>query len=751
MEQFDVSSGLLDNTIKSVVEDGNGNIWFSTTTHISRYDARSHTFATFHDRHFTGSQFYDLISAAAGPDGKLYFGGSGLLTVVDPQAELPRSREIPLRLESVIAGGQSQPEDSPSLRLKWNENTLDVRAAGIDFNAGSLLNYAWKLDGYEKDWMYGSSPIHAIYSYLPAGSYTFRARVREQSGNWSPQEITLPVRVLPSPWASPWAKLLYWLVGLGLLGAGIWFVIRIRTQEERLALAEQREELGRQHIDFVTNISHEFRTPLSMIYAPAKQLGKQDLGPEANDLVRTINRNADRLRNLSEQLLGSNGRQPGRERLTVRQNDLVSVVRSLASNFIYASSEKQQTLSVQLPETLLGWFDTEKIGKIVGNLLSNALKYTPEGGHILLRLDRDSSDAVLMVIDDGIGIPKDRRNRIFDRFDRLGAEESTVAGSGIGLNYAQKLARLHKGLISYTPNEPVGSVFTFRFPVGHEAYSSDGIDDRTEFIPEEKLSSEADRRDLPMVLVAEDTDEIRRFLHSLLSPHYRVVLASDGMIALDSLKLSLPDLVLSDVIMPNITGIGLCNAIKSNPDWAHLPVVLLTAKADAESSIEGMKTGADAYIPKPFDPDYLLAVIDSQLANRRRIQERILNLTSGSTEKAAALEEARLSPADKKLLDRIHALLDSHLESEGFNVAELAGEIGMSYSSLYAKIKALTGKTPQAFMATYRMNIAMNLLRSGQYNVSEVAFRVGSSSPDTFSREFKRHFGYPPSQVGKTN
>ena len=752
LEKFDVSSGMVDNTIKSVVEDGSGNIWFSTTTHISRYDVRTQTFATFHDRHFTGSQFYDLVSAVAGPDGKLYFGGSGMLTLVDPRTELPQNREIPLRLESIIGGGKSRPEDSPSLRLNWNENTLDVRAAGIDFSAGSLLNYAWQLEGYEKDWQYGSSPIHAIYSYLPAGSYTFRARVREQSGNWSPQEIALPVKILPSPWASPWAKAIYWILGLGLLGAGLWFVIRLRTQQERLALAEQREELGRQHIDFVTNISHEFRTPLSMIYAPAKELGKQDLGPGANDLVRTINRNAERLRNLSEQLLGSNGTQPGRERLTVRQNDLVSVVRSLAGNFKYASAEKQQTLSVRLPETLLGWFDTEKVGKIAGNLLSNALKYTPECGHITLALDRDGADAVLSVSDDGIGIPEDRRERIFERFERLGAEESTVIGSGIGLNYAQKLARLHKGLITFAPNEPVGSIFTFRFPVGNEAYGPDEIDESTDTRPVAGAPVDTpDNRDLPMVLVAEDTDEIREFLRALLSPFYRVVLASDGLIALDSLKLSLPDLVLSDVIMPNLTGIGLCNAIKSNPDWAHLPVVLLTAKADAESSIEGLRTGADAYIPKPFDPDYLLAVIDSQLANRRRIQERILNLTSGSAEKAATVREAGLSPADQKLLDRIHLLLDRHLENEAFNVAGLAEELGMSYSSLYAKIKALTGKTPQAYMTTYRMNIALELLRGGQYNVSEVSYRVGSSSPDTFSREFKRHFGYPPSQVGKTN
>lgn len=746
---FDVSSGLVDNGIKSVVEDAGGNIWFSTATHIFRYDIREQTFFSLHDRHFTSGQFYDLISAAAGPDGRLYFGGSGRLTVVDPTMALPLQRETPLRIEAISAGGKQLPENSPALKLHWKDNALEIRAAALDFDAGSLLNYSWKLDGYEKDWQYGASVIQAVYSYLPAGSYTFRARVREQNGRWSTQEIALPIRIQPAPWASPWAKLLYWILGLGLLGAGLWFFIRLRTQQERLALAEQREELKQQQIDFVTNISHEFRTPLSMIYAPAKELGKQDLGQPANDLVRTIGRNAERLRDLSEQLLGSGAGRPSREQLTVRQNDLVSVIRSLTGNFSYATQEKRQTLTCDLPETLICWFDTEKVGKIFANLLSNALKYTPEGGHIAIRLVQEDSDVVLSVTDDGIGIPEERRARIFGRFDRLGAEQSGIVGSGIGLNYAMNLARLHRGSLAYAPNDPAGSVFTFRFPAGREAYDPAEINAAAETAVHELPDAGADSRDLPTVLVVEDTDEIRGFLRDLLRPHYRVILASDGLEAVDNLKLGLPDLVLSDVIMPNMTGTALCNTIKSQPDWAHLPVILLTAKADVTSSIEGLRTGADAYIPKPFDPDYLLAAIEGQIANRRRIQERVLNLTSGSKEKTAVVEEAGLSDADRKLLDKIHGLLDAHLEDEGFNVGELAAELGMSYSSLYAKVKALTGKTPQAFMTTYRMNIAMDLLRSGNYNVSEVSYRVGSSSPFTFSREFKKHFGFPPSQVSK--
>ena len=748
LENYSIESGLIDNTIKSVIEDAEGRIWFSTSTHISRYDPKSRTFTTLHDRHFSGGQFYDLISSARDDDGKLYFGGSGYLTVIDPSDGVPEPRAIPLRIESVMAGDRLLPADSPRLRLNWKETSLEIRAAGLDFESGALLNYSWKLDGYENGWKYGSSQILAVYSYLPAGRYVFRARVRGQDGNWSPQEIALPVRIQPAPWASPWAKALYLLLGLALLVAGVWFTVRLRTQQERLAIAEQREELKQQHIDFVTNISHEFRTPLSMIYAPARQLSKMQLGQPADDLIRTIGRNAERLKELSEQILGNRPGQHREERLAIRQNDLVSIIRAIAGNFSYAATERRQTIRMDLPETMLGWFDTEKISKIFGNLLSNALKYTPEEGHIDIRLTGDGQQAVLTVSDDGPGIPEEKRAGIFNRFERLGEEKGEVIGSGIGLNYARNLALLHRGSLTFTPNEPAGSVFTLQIPVDRSSYEEKDFADLPDQ-PHELPDSTPDNRDLPSILVVEDTSEIRGFLRDLLRPHYRVILASDGQEALDNLKLGLPDLVLSDIIMPNLSGVGLCNAIKSDPDMAHLPVVLLTAKADAQSGAEGLRSGADAYIPKPFDPDYLLAAIESQIANRRRIQERILNLTSSTMKEPETLSGTGLNPTQRALLDKIHGLLDRHLEDESYGIAELAADMSMSYSSLYAKVKSLTGKTPQAFMTTYRMNIAMELLKSGELNVSEVSYRVGSSSPFTFSREFKKHFGFPPSQVSK--
>jgi DNA-binding response OmpR family regulator len=248
------------------------------------------------------------------------------------------------------------------------------------------------------------------------------------------------------------------------------------------------------------------------------------------------------------------------------------------------------------------------------------------------------------------------------------------------------------------------------------------------------------------ILIAEDSTEIRLFLNDLFRSDYNVLLASDGLTAEDHLKLTIPDLVLSDVIMPGKTGYGLCADIKTSPDWNHIPVVLLTAKADAESSVEGMKAGADAYISKPFDPDVLKATVESILRNRRILQQKVRDLTGADLVNPEKTEEARLSPADSALLRKVQEYLDANLDNPDADIAEMARELGLSYSSLYAKIKALTGETPKAYVTSYRMNIARELLLQG-WNVSETADKVGSSSPSTFSREFKNHFGYPPSQV----
>lgn len=749
VERFDTASGVMVGDIKSLVQDRDGYIWISTATHLSRYDPWSKTLTAMQDSRYREGRFYDLLSGAVGLDGKVYFGGSGGLTIVDPDEFRPAEKDTPLKMESIEVNDAAVPARTERLVLPYDENTLSFRFAGIDYDSGSLLNYAWRLEGYEADWHSGVLAPHAVYTKLPAGHYTFQARVRVQNGGWSHSVIDLSVTIRPAPWAAPWAIALYWLLGTVLILGGIGFFIRYRMQKDHLALAQQREEMGQQHIDFLTNISHEFRTPLTMIVGPAKELEKSELPEHEKSLVGLIGRSAEHLQSLSEQLLSSAGRDT-REALTLRENDLTSLLQSMAGMFRYAASEKGQELSTDFPETCIGVFDTEKVSKVFGNLVSNAVKYTPEGGHIRISLQREDGQVIISVIDDGIGIPEEKRGKIFDRFERLGAEQSGTVGSGIGLNYAQELARLHHGAIIYEPNQPAGSIFRFTFPADAASYPEYKAE-AVASAPQDIFAGTGDLSKEQTLLIAEDTTELRLFLKDLFSDRYNVILASDGLEAEDNLALSLPDLVLSDVIMPGKTGYSLCADIKAHPDWNHIPVILLTAKADAESSIEGMKAGADAYIPKPFDPDYLRAAVESLLRNRKILQDKIRNLTSADLKDPEKTEEVRLSPSEKEFLEKVHAYLDANLDNVEADVNDMAGALCMSYSSLYAKVKALTGETPKAYSTAYRMNIARQLLLSGSWTVSEVADKVGASSPSTFSREFKNHFGYPPSQVNKTN
>lgn len=745
-EHFGKTAGLIDTNIRSIIEDNEGNIWFSTINNLARYNVKNNSFTLLHDSQFN-NQFYDLVASAKDSSGRLYFAGAGAITVIDPTGIRTDNRRIPLNLEFVSVRNRPVAIPEKALRLKHDENTVSFHFSGIDFERGSLLNYAWKLEDYESEWQFGSPSDWVSYSYLPSGKYTFRVKVRQQDGEWDKAELAYPFIVCPAPWFSPLAIVFYCLAGLLMAVLGIYALYQYQRQKSSLKAARQRDELQQLHIEFMTNLSHELRSPLSMIYAPAKELEKENLGGKKDQYVSLIARNAERLRLISEQLLSEKGDKRTTETLSVRHNDLVSLIQSTDNLFQFAAEEKKQSMDETLPESCLCWFDTEIVSKILGNLLSNAIKYTPEGGHISVTLTKEDTRILLSVSDDGPGIPEEKRDRIFDRYDRLDAEDSGVVGSGIGLHYSKKLAQEHRGELFYEAGVPTGSIFRLSIPADEQSFSDIIREDRKTQTFEPLL--QPGTKKAQTVMIVEDSSEIRNFLSSFFQEKYNIILASHALEAEDLFKLLLPDLVISDIIMPDKSGFRFCADIKANRDWQHIPVVLLTARGDAASSVEGMKSGADAFIAKPFDPDYLKATVDSLLQNRQILQERIRSLTSKDIQESDKTEAAFLSDHDKAFLEKIHAFLDNNMEREITDVADIARELGMSYSTLYTRIKNLSGETPKSYVTSYRMNVARQLLLSGNWNVSEVADRVGSSSLVTFSREFKNYFGVPPSKVLK--
>ena len=752
--QMHINEGLVGNDIRSIIEDRNGNIWFSTKKNINKYDIRTQSFSTIHDRYYTEGKSYDPMSVAIAPDGRLYFGGSGHITVIDPDKEISASKDIPLYIDAITINGKTSTEDISLLDLRHNQNNLTFRLSGLDIDSESTHNYTYRLDGYDNDWNYTTNNIKAEYTHLPVGQYTFKARIRNHNGDWSSSEINLPLTIHPSPWLSPLAKSIYIAVLIAVILLVFWIILKFQIQKERVSVIEQREEMKQEQIDFYTNISHELRTPLSLIYAPAKQLESIEADEKKRDIINSIIRNAERLQNLSEQIIESNPENQRARKLCVHKGDIVTTINSVIENFRFASLEKSLSVHISSPESIIGWYDNDKIGKIFSNLISNAIKYTPYGRCInIIILCNQDGQTTISVSDEGIGIPEDKRNRIFNRFDRIDSDGNGIKGYGIGLNFAYELALQHKGNLSYQPVDTGGSVFTLSFPTSKDRFSSDEIDE-TPYTQSYGLTStqedNADSQKQGSILIIEDTEELCRYLRNLFSDTYRVICASDGLEAIDCLHLGVPDLVISDIIMPSMNGYELCNAIKTNDEWHHLPVILLTAKSDAQSSLMGYKAGADAYISKPFDPENLTAVVESLIRNRRIIQQKVLDMTSSDIQEGTDdIEYIPLSPREKLLMEKIHKIMEENLGNDKFGVEDMAQELGMSYSSLYAKMKSLTGKTPLFYIKNYRMNKAKELLATRLYTVSEVALKVGILAPNVFSRDFKKHFGVKPSSISK--
>lgn len=576
------------------------------------------------------------------------------------------------------------------------------------------------------------------------------------------QSLGVPETQVDSPWFSPTAWVFYIFLIPILISYGKETYKYLKHREKRIQLAEEQQELHEQHMHFVANISHEIRTPLTLISAPLKELiAHNELNDHDRELLGIMQRNVSRLNMLAEQILNNSNH--GKDDRVLRETfgDISAFVEGIANNFRFYAHEKNLHLTFDSKTNgQQGYFDMEKVEKIVSNLMSNAMKYTPEGGDIVVRVCLDQSNAVVIVKDTGIGVTDSRQREMFRRFNRLdmSAIDPSSKGFGVGLHYAQCLAFLHHGRLCYEPNVPKGSRFTLSIPY-KEAVQEKAVveasamqsETAVEETMEPSVHNEVDEN-LPTILLAEDDYEMRGYIQLLLDEDYNVIVAGDGEEALEKLKLNVPDLVLSDVVMNRMDGFELCQRIKESPDYGYLPVLLLTAKSDLDNRKHGIDCGADAYVGKPFDPYYLKSVIASILENRQRIQRIIRSMThiepeTSNNEGDAGNAEPLMSERDREFLNHFHRLLSDHLADDDLNVTQLAGEMNLSYSSLYARVKDLTGQSPQVFLTTYRMNIAMELLQTHNYTVSEVCYKVGASSPANFARSFKKQFGMVPSAV----
>ena len=779
--------------ICSIEEDRQGNIWVSTLNGLARYDRTVGTFVHyFEDDGIGGNQFNERASCIL-PDGTMVFGRTNGITWFNP-LDTPAKRTVPLVFENLtihnklVLPSENGPIDKllsekPQVTIRHGQNGFDISFAALDFSEYEQIRYAYKLEGFDPDWVKTGTRHDAYFTSIPPGRYKLYVTITNSSHSVTESVETLEIKVMPPWYLSWWAILIDVVSGIFIIGVGYTFwrhVRRVRKiaahhireerrEREKAEEAEKAEKaLNRIQMNYFSNVAHEFRTPLTMIAGPAQQLaGSEGIKGSDRKLVDIINRNATWMLSLVNQLLDFNRIGNSKLRMKVAKMDIVGPLNSIAELFRYNAQSKGIELGTYgLEDPFTMWVDADKVQKVVMNLLSNALKFTPSGGKVTLgfdviprddaaarfpltEADTDGQYACISVTDSGPGIAEDELEKIFERFYQS-SHSNKLQGSGIGLYYARVLCNLHHGYIKAWNREEGGAEFSIVLPVSASSYPEE---ERTEEKPQLQLAvpsavqavENVAEDDAPKkhVAVVDDDIDIANYLKILLKPQYKVSLYFDAASALAGMAEDAPDLIISDVVMPGMDGYALCEAVKGDIQTSHIPVILVTAKVAVESQVQGLDKGADAYVTKPFQPAYLLALVKSQLENREKLHRQLGSVTT--TEEIAP--EA-LSPRDAAFMKELYELMEKELANTDLDITRMTEMMKISRTKFYYKVKGLTGENPSVFFKRYKLNRAADLLKEGKFNMSEIAYMTGFNTLSHFSTSFKKQFGVPPSEYG---
>ncbi len=672
--------------------------------------------------------------------------------------------------ETILPSGSSplsQPIwETGSITLSHWQNIFSFDYSMLDFSAPDANQLEYKLENYDADWRKAEDK-RARYIKVPPGEYTFRVRGKNKRGSWSPAEKTVQLYVRLPWWRRWWAYLLF--VATASLAA---FSIYRFQFTRQLQLAENRRlrELDQVKTRLYTNITHEFRTPLTIISGMTEQI-RSAPGEWMQDGLDMIQRNSRQLLNLVNQLLDLRRLESGSLPVRLRQGDVVAFLRYILESFhSYAESREVQVHFLTRSPELVMDYDPEKLLRIVSNLLSNAIKFTPAGGHVYLSIEGVSASSLqkpggsgeylrLEVRDTGVGISPEKLPQIFDRFYQADDTDTRrVGGTGVGLALCRELVKILQGEITVESKVGKGAVFNLLLPITRQA-PLHGITDPEEIARETKAVAMPDRiipkpdaqsrvgaGQPPLALLVDDHPDVLKYLESCLAGHYRLEMADNGRSGIERAVETVPDIIISDVMMPEIDGLDLCQTLKSDPRTSHIPVILLTAKADVESRIEGLEHGADAYLSKPFNQQELLVRIRKLLEIRDKLRRHYLS-SAGLVQPATAEEpEQAWSPPEDAFVQRVRDIVFAHLDDYEFSVQLLCREIGLSHSQLHRKLTALTGLSANRFIRAIRLKQAKELLRDERLSITAVAFDTGFSDPDYFGRVFRKAYGLTPSE-----
>nr|WP_163718487.1 hybrid sensor histidine kinase/response regulator transcription factor [Mangrovibacterium lignilyticum] len=765
----------------SIIEDDKHELWVGTSYGLSHYIPATNKQFTYYSYDGLGGNQFNIKCSAMLPDKSLIFGGTHGFTIFQPSS-ISINRKISLLIEDLKINNEyyyktaSNNKASKSISLKHNENNISIHYTALDISEYSRLRFYYKLEGYNADWIDAKNNRVAHFSNLKPGTYNFKLKITSNDYTSSESETSLRLIISRPPWFSIGALFIYGFIVLLI----VYYIYKLkeknRINRTNALIAKKEKEheafINQMNMSFFSNISHEFRTPLSVIKAPVNLLSKSSsLRPEEKSMVELVQRSIKRMLRLVNQLMDLSKLEADALKLKVTRADLTYQVKNTLEIFELPAKEKQIKLNYSgLEESFFMFIDIDKLEKVLANLLSNALKFTHENGEISVSVNIISAEsaishfpnldpnyenyyALVEVKDTGIGIPEDKLESVFQRYYQIDDQKNATInwGTGIGLYFTKRLLNLHHGEIKASNNTEGGSTFSFVIPTAKNAYAASEVAEATDtqkdnenenikavttFNPDNEQFSQ----DKDTILVVDDDVEIAYFLKNLLRRDYNVFTKYDGESALKNIDKISPSLIISDVLMPGMTGYELCREIKANINYCHIPVILLTAKTLLEEQIEGLETGANAYVTKPFEPEYIQAMVKSQLKNQKLLSQILTSRTDTNM-----VEENILSPRDKAFMSQLYELLENELSNQEINITVIAEKMNMSRTKFYHKMKALTGEKPNTFFNQYKLNRSAELLLTGDYTISEIADMIGFSSPAYFATCFKKQFDCKPS------
>ena len=753
-------------------------IWVSTENGLIKIDPETNAYVLYDGNSGTAFGQFNFRASYVDKYGNVYFGANNGMVSFNANDNTNISAEKPIVFTGMqlfnkpVHPGKNTPlnksiNNVDKVVLDYDQNVFTLEFTSFNFSTHGYGNYAYYLENFEKNWNFVSNRTFATYTNMSPGTYFFHVKGSANNLMGDSQDRVLKIVVRPPFYLSVWAFLLYFI--FVCLIAMVLYMIGKRLEKSKALVTFERlekehaEEINQVKLDFFTNISHELRTPLTLILGPlSKMMEEEKLSPFLRKRLMGIDNNARRLFNLINQLLEFRKIESGKECLQVSQYDIRLLAEEIRESFELISESRDINFKLNFPpdETFV-WFDTNRIEKIIFNLLSNAFKFTADGGCVELtlavvrrdlRLIKKNQDLQITVSDTGMGIKPQMLDKVFDRFFQIGEGNMNHTGSGIGLAYVKSLVQMHRGQIAVESELGIGTKFTVLIPasktdfaaveiakvapqlIGHEEVTPLDIDPDQEV----KMSDANGMGHDPIILIVEDNLELLDFMHETLENKYQIYSAQNGNEALEKLKYFSPELIITDVMMPGMDGFELTRIIKSEIKTSHIPVILLTAKSGLDNKLLGLKTGADYYIEKPFYPNILEQNIENILKTRRKLIERYKN------DAFITISEIAFSESDKTFIEKLTAAVKSNISDPMMDVTFLLREMNISRSLLHLKLKGLVDCSATEFIRSIRLKEAVKLISSGTCNISEAAYETGFSSPAYFTRRFKEHYGKSP-------